>query len=96
MKTPTIWSGGAVTEIPYLYDSPTMTYDDSTVGYDYLNPQANQLNGLEPTLWGINYQDQVSYFYNSSDAYNDPDLEYNYLISGNQISQTVPTQWSET
>ncbi len=44
------WSNESVTQIPYTYDSPTVTYDNA-YSYDYINPQANQTNNKKTTAW---------------------------------------------
>lgn len=45
------WGNESTTQVPYLYDSATLTYDSATRSYDYTNPQTNQLNGLNKTPW---------------------------------------------
>lgn len=50
-KNATGWTPLAEAPVPYHYDSATMTYDSSTVGYDVLDPVMNQLNQKKPTVW---------------------------------------------
>lgn len=50
-----------------------------------------------PTHFGPNFQDPQTYFYNDANmAYNDPLIEYNYLVNNNQDNQRNKTAWSAT
>ena len=54
-RTLDYWLNGVELEPAYLYDSASMTYDDSVATYDYVTEQpANQLNLLNLTEWNNN------------------------------------------
>lgn len=44
------WQSTATQQVPYLYDSPTITYDNAFT-YDYLAPIANQTNNKNASMW---------------------------------------------
>ena len=50
-KNNSTWSGKAVTQTPYLYDSASITYDSAVYSYDYTTSVTNQTNDLNPTPW---------------------------------------------
>jgi hypothetical protein len=51
-KQTTAWGLETAVSAPYLYDDPTMKYDDTPVrGYDLLVPVTNTLNGKLPVAW---------------------------------------------
>jgi hypothetical protein len=46
--------------------------------------------------WGVNYQRAQTYYYNDSNMiYNDPNVQYNYLLNSNQSNQKLITRWGQ-
>lgn len=50
-KNQTPWSPLAGPQKAYLYNSPTVPYNSSIMGYVYVNPVQNQQNTKVPTGW---------------------------------------------
>ena len=48
------WAVFQNTSAAYLYDSPTMRYDDTPIrGYDFLVPTTNTINNKRPAAWAV-------------------------------------------
>lgn len=82
VKPPVSWTGAAKSTTAYV--------NNITKHPTAFTPITKQNNS-----WGVTFGRQT-YFYNDSNMiYNDPNVEYNYLLNQNQLNQDLVTRWGQ-
>lgn len=94
MRNKTVWSNNDVKN-PTTFTVTTKS-TSPWANNDVKIPSAFVTLTKSLDSWGINFQTPQTYFYNDSNMiYNDPFVEYNYLLNSNQINQRLISRWAQ-